>query len=293
MYLLLIVMCIISAGATYLGKIFQKGTALDISHLIIYNLINASFACVFFLISLKFNLSLNMPTLIYAIIFASLIMVNLCANLFSMKYTPLPIITIVNMASGILLPSSFGILFFKEKLTFQLAISGILILVAASIPFIKKSDDKKRFTGKSLFWCSLSFILTGSCTILMQLYAKDTRVLDSGMFFFITNFVIVIACFIILFICSKGKFKLKTILTVYKPLQILNIGVRTLLNNISSVLQVFVLAAIPVSFYSVFTASLGLILTVLLSYFVFNEKQSKITFVSLILAIAATITNVL
>jgi len=237
--------------------------------------------------------TINLPTLIYAIIFALIIMVNLCATLFAMKYTPLPILTIIGMASGILLPSAFGILFFKEALTLQLIISAILIFAATTIPFLKKNDDKKHFTGKALIWCTISFFLNGSATILVQLYAKDSRVLASEVMFFITNFVIVIASIIALLVYTKGKLKLKTIVCAYKPLHILNIGTRTLVNNISSVLQIIILTSIPVSVYSVFTSSMSLILTTLLSALIFKEKQREGTFVALSLAIAATIINVL
>lgn len=293
MYILLLILCFLSAGNTALAKLFQKGTSLDFLHLIIYNFLNALFASVFFFISLKFDVPLNLTTLIYAIVFAALIMVNLCANLFSMKYTPLPILTIITMASGILLPSAFGILFFEESLSIQLLISWILIFAATIIPFIQKSQDKKRFTGKALFCCTLTFVLSGLSTILIQLYAKDSRVVASEAMFLITNLVIVIASFIFLLIYTKGKLRLKTITRAYKPLHILNIAGRTLLNNTSSVLQVIILTTIPVSTYSVATASLGLILTTLLSYFIFKETQRKGTFIALLLAIAATIINVI
>jgi len=138
--------------------------------------------------------------------------------------------------------------------------------------------------------------MNGAPVVQMQLYAKDTRVCSSLSYFLLTNIMIVTVCAMVLrfailkksFFSQNGR---REILSIYTLSQAVNIGIRTAMMNITSVLQVVVLAVVPASAYAILNSSIILIGGFLVSLFVFKEKQSLGNILAVILAIAAIVIN--
>lgn len=298
MYLMLVLYCGFMTANTALTKLFQKKTPAGLFHLIIYNIINALFACGFFAVTAKFKVSLNAPTAIYSVVYALIICINLSAQIFAYSKTAVSVVTLVSMAGGILLPSIFGIVWFHDPLTWRLVVSSILIIVAAFLPFVGTKGEKKGFTISSLFTCLLMFVLNGASVILLKLYAVDATVCDSDSLFFYTNVAIVLVCFVALgvFVAKDKELKdegkiMKRIVCAYTPLQSLLIVSKTALANLGSLVQVVVLAEMSAPTFSVLSSSMLLIGVSAVSAFIFREKQTKGTIFAVIFAIAAIVIN--
>ena len=297
MYLLLGVFCGLMTANTALTKVFQKKTPSDFFHLIMYNIINALFACAFFAVSAGFRISLNTPTVIYSVVYAIIICVNLSAQIFAFSKAPVSVVTLMSMAGGVLLPPMFGIVWFNEPLTLRLIVSSILIIIAAFLPFAGKAGEKKRFTLAAVLTCILMFVLSGLSVILIKLYAVDTTVCDSTSMFFLTNVAIVFVCIAALsiFILKSGEMQsseaFPKIFRAFTIGQTLLIVSKAALANLSSLVQVVILAEMSASTFSVLNSSLTLIGASAVSAFIFREKQGIGTIFAVIFAIAAIAVN--
>ena len=288
MYLLLFVSALLMTANTALTKLFQKTTPSGVFHMLVYNLINAAFACVFFWVSAGFKINMNIATAIYAVVYALIICVNLSAQIFAFSRAPVSVVTLMTMAGGVLLPSVFGIMRFGEMLTLKLAVSSVLIIIAAVLPFVGKNGEKKAFSASAVAMCALMFVLSGLSVILLKLYALDARVCNSESMFFLTNAAIVVICIAVLAVMgikSEEKGFSGKILRAYTPLQALNIVSKTALANIASVLQVIILAEMAASTFSVLNSALTLLGAGIVSALFFREKQSVPSVAALVLAI--------
>lgn len=296
MYLMLILYCALSVGGNVLMKVFQKTTSSGIFYLIMYNIINALFACGFFFVSAGFKIDLNLPTVIYAIIYALIICINLSAQIIAYSKVSVSVVTLVSMAGGILFPSIFGIFRFDDEITWQLLVSSVLIIVASVLPFISKKEnknEKKNFSFVAAMICLLMSVLAGLSTILIKLYAVDESVCDSTSMFFLTNVAIVAICFValVIYMIKDGNTSIKSAVRAFSPLQLFTIVSKTAVVNLASIAQVKVLAEMSASTFSVLGSSICLVGTGVASWLIFREKQGKGAILAIILAIVAIIIN--
>ena len=296
MYLMLILYCALSVGGNVLMKVFQKTTSSGLFYLIMYNIINGLFACGFFFVSAGFRINLNLPTVIYAVIYALIICINLSAQIIAYSKVSVSVVTLVSMAGGILFPSIFGILWFDDAVTWKLIVSSALIIVASVLPFVmnkEEKNEKKRFSLASVLICFLMSVLAGVSTILVKLYAVDTSVCDSTSMFFLTNVAIVAICLVALgiYLIKNKNQSIKSVFFAFSPLQLLTIVSKTAVVNIASIVQVVVLAEMSASTFSVLGSSICLVGTGLSSAFIFREKQTKGAILAIILALVAIAVN--
>ncbi|MBQ7120477.1 MAG: hypothetical protein IJO09_09700 [Oscillospiraceae bacterium] len=296
MYLMLVLYCALTVGGTVLMKIFQKTTSSGMFYLIMYNIINALFACGFFFVSAGFKINLNLPTIIYAVVYALIICINLSAQIVAFSKVSVSVVTVVSMAGGILFPSIFGIMWFDDNITWQLVVSSILIIAASILPFVSKNEDKnekKRFSLAAMLICFMMSVLAGVSTILVKLYAVDTSVCDSTSMFFLTNVAIVVICFVALaiYMIRNKNYGFKEVFRAFSPIQLLNIVSKTAVVNVASIVQVLVLAEMSASTFSVLSSSICLVGTGLASALIFREKQTKGAIFAMILALVAIIIN--
>ena len=296
MYLMLVLYCALTVGGTVLMKIFQKTTSSGMFYLIMYNIINALFACGFFFVSAGFKINLNLPTIIYAVVYALIICINLSAQIVAFSKVSVSVVTVVSMAGGILFPSIFGIMWFDDNITWQLVVSSILIIAASILPFVTKNEDKnekKRFSLAAMLICFMMSVLAGVSTILVKLYAVDTSVCDSTSMFFLTNVAIVVICFVALaiYMIRNKNYGFKEVFRAFSPIQLLNIVSKTAVVNVASIVQVLVLAEMSASTFSVLSSSICLVGTGLASALIFREKQTKGAIFAMILALVAIIIN--
>ena len=295
MYFLLVLSALLMTLNTALTKVFQKTTKSDIKSLAMYNLVNALFACCFFYVSAGFRITVNPETAVYALVYAAIICINLSAQVFAMTRVTVSLVTLMTVAGGMLIPAVFGIVYYGERLTVRLVLSAILIIAATVIPFVGQKQTL-RITPVAVLVCAMLFVLSGASVILMQLYARDPRVCDSQSFFLLTNGIIVVLCLGVLGVVLQketgfGKESIRALWHIFTGRQVLNIGAKTALANVCSILQVLILRQMDASTYAVLNSSMLLIGATAVSAICFREKQDKASGVAVVLAIAALVVN--
>lgn len=287
MYGLLILYVLIMTGNTALTKVFQRSVRFDLKSMVMYNLINALLACVFFFAGAGFRIRVNGPTLGYALVYALIVCVNLSAQILAMTLVPVPVTTLMSMAGGVLIPAVFGVLYYSEPLTARLVLSVVLILAATVLPL---SGGFEAICPKGIAACAVMFLLGGGSVVLVQLYSRAEGVCDSQSFFFLTNAVIALLCLIL--VLGQGlKSGFGELWNLFSLRQLGLIAVKTATANLSSMLQVPILRMMEASTYAVLNSSLSLLGSVALSSFCFREKQTKRSILAVFLAIGAMVVN--
>ncbi|MBQ7901632.1 MAG: hypothetical protein IJ365_06695 [Clostridia bacterium] len=180
----------------------------------------------------------------------------------------------------------FGFCLNNEPTRPRLIISAVLILCAAVLPFLR---DGNFSGGKKFLWFLLTyFMFSGSVNILSKLYSQSKDVADTLSYFFLTNVFMLAICLVgiwILYLKSrkKGNFE------VIKMPLITNSFARTVLSLITSYMSIAILAMMPVSLYSVLSASLSLVGNAIVSRLVFKENMSRLAKVSFVLAMLSIV----
>lgn len=287
MYGLLLLSVFLMTANTALTKGFQRSLHFDLKSMAVYNLINALFACVIFLASAGFRIRVNGPTLLYALVYAIIICVNLSAQILALALVPVPVTTLMSVAGGVLIPAVFGVAYYGEPLTVRLILSVMLILAASALPL---GGGVGGVSLKGAAACAVMFLLGGTSVILVQLYSRAQGVCDSNSFFFLTNAVIGVLC---LGLTLKDGLRqgLQALFHLYKPSQLGMIAGKTALANICSMLQILILRDMDASVYAVLNASLSLVGAVAVSVLLFREKQTAKSLLGVLLAIAALVVS--
>ena len=287
MYGLLLLSVFLMTVNTGLTKVFQRSVRFDIKSMAMYNLINALLACGIFLASAGCRISVNLPTLMYALVYAAIICINLSAQILALALVPVPVTTLMSVAGGVLLPAVFGVVYYGEPLTWRLILSVALILGATALPL---SGGVGEFSLKGAAACVVMFLLGGASVILVQLYSRDTAVCDANSFFFLTNGVIALLC-LALILCRRDGSSFRELLHLFSLRQLGMIAGKTALANACSMLQVPILRQMAASTYAVLNSALSLLGSVALSALCFREKQTKKGIIAVLLAIAALVVN--
>ena len=287
--ILMVSICMLSAGNSFLQKKFQLNTSETLMNFAFYNFANAFLACGYFFVASGFNININVSTMIFSAMFAVVVCLSLVIGICILSRVQIATASIISSSGNIIVSSVFGIIYFGEHLTVKLVCAIIMMLFAAIIPLkFSNSDPQKRSSAKSkLIICILSFFLAGAANIVSKLYAENPHVTDTVSFFFWTNVILVAASFsVIVFVALKNHIAPKTVIKTFTPKQLGNVAMRTAMSNISSVLTVSVLSMMNVSLYTVLTSALGIIVSALMSLF-FKEQMKLRNWISVALAITA------
>lgn len=292
-YLMVLIISSITALGNVLLKKFQQEVKETFFTLCLYNLINAITASVYFFVINRFNINMNVPTLIFSCICAVIVTSNIIFNMFAMTKVSLVIISIITTAGTIVGTSLFGKVFLNERISIKLMTSIILVITAVSLPFIKEkltgsNSSKTIVNSKTLFICICLFVVSSLSVIINKMYVNNTEVCDSNSYFFMLNFILIIVIIPILAIYShKNKLSLRKVITSFTPKQTSYIVVRTLSSNVGAMITMIVLVNMNVSLYSVLTSSLALIANALASRYYFKEKLPAENKIAIVLAILA------
>lgn len=270
-------------------KQFQQGFKKDVPHFICYNLFVACFASVYFFVGSGFSLEMNRITLLFSFALATNVILALVLGVFVLSHTSIALSSVIATAGATIVPSLFGILFFNEPLSLFLILSIVFMLSAVIIPFQKNCSSEEK---SSITVCFALFLSSGLSSIIQKIYTLTPGVCSSQSFFLMTNLIIASICiFAILIYSVFYKEKPSILFHVLTPAQLGNIGIRTLLSNIGSVVSITLLSLMHISVYSIISSSMGIISGALLSKFFFKEYMPRKNYISVLLAICAIILN--
>ena len=287
-YILLAASALIGILSSILGKKFQMGFSMDMHHFIAYNFINAALASVYFFVTGGFSIEINLITFIYSVIFASLVVFGLIIGIVVLSKMSISMSGIIGTAGSIIISAAFGGVFLNESFSFGRILSAVLMLLAVILP----ASGMMKWGRKGVLLISLLLFFNNGATVICQkLYTITPGVLKAETFFLLTNLVIVFLCAVALIVFKIRNPGTENIFCPFNKKELLNIGVRTALSNISSVIGILIMSLMDVSVYTVITSALGVITGAALSKLYFKEYMAWQNWVAVILAICAFIIN--
>lgn len=223
-------------------------------------------ALVVFLITSGGRLNFSTDFLIYSLLFAVSYSVTVVTNLLAIKTGPLSLTCLVTSFS-LIVPTLYGILALDEPVSANLLI-GLALLVVALILINLEEKGEKKITLKWVLYVVLAFVGNGMCSTVQ----KVQQINLAGQYkseFMIVALIISAAAMAIFALCTeKTEFlpNLKAGFWMY--------AVNGLANGVTNFLVIFLSLRTPASVMFPVISAGGIVLTFLISLFIYKEKLS-------------------
>ena len=276
---------------------FVNGTR---SRYALYFMTTAVLSCCFFLVSSGFHIRINLPTLVYAAIYAAIVIASLVGNSLIFRYASISTVNIITSFATMILAAFVGKMVFDEPITLKNVIRIAITLVAVFFVFVnarRTSDEKTQQSGMLnkktvIAFLSVTAMLVaasqGSAT-LVKLYAKDGRVVDEKSLFFFTNVLLIVAAlFLLTHELIKKNEKPRELVKMFTGKNLLCWGGSTVCSNVGSLLTVKLLATVDISIYTPVWSALGVIISLTASI-IFREKLGIFAYLAALVACVAVI----
>ena len=285
-----------SIGSKIFGKLCSNLViGGSVASYALYFMFNGTVACIFFFVSGGFKLSLNLPTAIYSVIFAIIVVLSI-VGLLAYKLADVSSITIITSTSALVATSMLGAFIFKENVDLTTVVRILIMLVAVTLTFLDKRKASHAQTDKSspkhrmLLLTLVIFVTTlsnAASTIITKFYALDPNVTDENSFFFFTNvFLFAFASIAFAADSIKNHTHFKDAIKLLNPKRSVTLVGNTVCSNVSSLVGILLIALIDVSLYSPLNSAIGIISGVTVSL-LFCEKLGLLSYLAAIIACIA------
>ena len=245
-----------------------------------FNAVAILFSILFFLISAGGNLHFSWPLLPYAIIFG--ICFGLCniATLSAINYGPLAL-TSLFVSYSTLIPTIHGF-FLGERPNLKLFIPG-LALFMLSLLLTNKPTKGEKISGKWLFYVLLAVVTNAGCSISQTQQQVDFHE-QYGNELMILALTIAEVFYIIMMLLTERK----ELATLFKG-GWYNPPISGIANGANNYLVMLLRPMLGATILFPLISGGGLLISLLLSLFIFKEKLSKLQMVGFFVGLGAVI----
>lgn len=225
----------------------------------------------------KFHLQINWFSLLIAFIYGLVLLGYSYSGLKSFATANLSVYSIFAMLGGMLLPSAFGIIFYKEELSLSKIICFVLIIVATAMSFEK--GGKK---GGNLKYYLAVFVLNGMVGVLSKLHTSNAELAVDSRSFMATVNICVFAMCLAYHLIKNHKIPRVPVK------EIANLSAYAFCSGIGNMLCLIALAALPASVQFPITTGGVMAFSTLISL-IRREKPSAKTIIAAVIAIISTV----
>lgn len=233
---------------------------------------------VFYVLS-GFRLSFNMRTVVYSLVFGAAVVLGHVLTLIRLRFMEIMQITLISSPISLIVTLAVGNWLFDENITW---VSILRVLISAAAAWIavggRGSADGQTRQNRSRFVTGLclSVILAVQsifCTVLQKFFATDPHVTDTNSMFFLTNTWMVVICLVAVLVLDKGH--VGHVFRDFKGLglsQYAAVVITTVSDNLTTVLNVQILASMPMSIHTPVSGALGKLSTAAVAGFIVKER---------------------
>lgn len=280
MHYLLIALCVVT---TTIQSVFkkhfgQKGIKGDF----IYSGMVTLFALVFFLITAK-DLVFQSEMLPYSFAFAAVYAGGTITSVLALRWGSLAITSLV-MSYSLVIPTLYGLIFLNETVG-SLQIIGLCILLVSL--FLVKGErppaDKKTVSAKWLIAVAVSFVCNGCCSIIQKEQQNAFNGIYNSSFMIVALAIAAVVSFIAGLIAERKDLK-----AIFRH-GIVTAALCGLSNGATNYLVMVIVATVAASLFFPLLSAGQLILTFLISVFLYKEKFLPRQLAGLALGIAALV----
>ena len=237
------------------------------------------FALLFFVVTSK-NMTFETEFLPYSIAFGLSFSVTAFFGLLAVANGPLSLSSLI-ISYSLMIPTVYGLIFLKEDVSVCLIIGILMVII--SLFLINKKNDKCPITPKWLIFIFITFAGNGLCST----FQKMQQVAFNGEYkneFMIVALAIVVVIFaVISLFTNKGKIK------EYLYHARFTAPVSGLLCGLANMMVMVLSGRMPVSLMFPIVSAGGIVVTYLISKYLYKENLSRMQFYGLIIGIASIV----
>ena len=248
----------------------------------IFSFVSVFATLLFFLVRSGFRFSFTPEYTPYTVAFAITYAGAIVFSFFAIMTGPLSITALINSYS-LVLPTVFGMIYYKEQGTPALFIGIVLLTVSLVLVNMSGKSETGKITPIWIFFATASFLSNGICSIAQNMHSRAFGGVGSNEF--MTNALIVVtALLFVLVFFGERKIFLKNLRAGWH----LMVGCG-LANGLSNMLVIMCSVLLNASvMYPIISAG-GIIISSLVSIFAYREKLSTPQYIGLFLGIGAVV----
>lgn len=244
-----------------------------------FNAILSAAALLFFAVTAT-KLDFDLSFIPYSIGFAASYAIATVFLVLAIAYGSLSL-TSLFFSYSLMIPTLYGLVFLKDDIS-VVFILGLALLVV-SLFLANKNDKKVKFSFQWIICVILAFLGNGMCTVVqnMQQVAFDGA--------YKNEFMIVALAIVALVMSIMSLIKERKAMKVYAKAGWHWALICGLLNGMVNLFVMILSRSMPVSVMFPLISAGGLVVTYLVSRFVYKESLTKLQFVGFILGLAAVV----
>lgn len=295
-----VLLFVISLAACLAGTMIKNHYSKKLSDTIAgYHLYNALTAIVCSLTLLALSggkLSVSPFTVILAVIFGLVTVVQQVSNSAALASGPLAYTSVIGSMSTVITAFS-GLIFFGESISVTQIIGIVLMLFCLVLSVKKDTADEKKAAARWLILCFITCFATGGIGILQKLHQSSDYKGE------LTAFLIIAFAFSFVFSAANiAIIKLKAVkrnetskkVVFFKkrpalPLLIAFFAIAGIGIALNNMINLYLSGTVPSAIFFPIVNGGGLILTTLASVFFFRERLTKLQWVGIALGFVATL----
>ena len=250
---------------------------------------------VLFLLVGGFSVQISVSSLIYAAIFATVMIPYYMIGIKVLSLGSLAIYSMFMMLGGMRVPFFYGVWFLNESLSVSKIIGTVLLCLFIIVQSLSQNSGENRSENKKsilfITLCLLIFFINGATGVIAKAHQISSSPVDEISFTVISCALTAIFSALMLpFFCLKNKdepfFQIKSVLKT-KPIIIMSmIGAAAYTGNF---LHLKAASAVPASVQFPLVSGGVIVLSALVSAFIFKEKLSLKEWISVIGVCASTV----
>ena len=297
-YIIISLAVVCFAGQFAFTKLYESTVKQNMISLLVMLIFTSLTGMILYLCVGKFQIQFSAVTLLWAAILAIIMIPYYIVSIYVMSLGSLAIYSMFMMLGGMLVPFFYGIIFLDEKITVGKIIgtallSLFIIMQALSASSNDESDSAKSPTKrKYLFFllCLLIFFINGLTGVVAKAHQMSNGSADEISFTVIScALTLIFSLILFAFFSLKNRSEIKEQITLslrLKPIYImLLIGAATYTGNF---LHLKAASHVPASIQFPLVSGGVILLSALVSAFIFKEKSSAKEWISITGAFLST-----
>ena len=225
-----------------------------------------------------FSFSFNRRTVIYSVVFGAAIILGHVLTLVRLRVMEIMEIALISSPLSLIMTLGTGCWLFEERITWITVLRILISFLTAYLAFRGKYHGgqvrQSRLQLLSGLALTVVLVIQGVfCTVLQKAFASDPGVTDTNSMFFLTNVWMIVICLVILLVMNKGH--ILPLFQDFKGLGFSQYGaivMTTVSDNLTSVLNVQILARVPMSINTPVSGALGMLSTAAVAGLIVKEK---------------------
>lgn len=270
-FLMLLLNSLAVAGNKCVIKNYSQRTERIQSSMGIYMIINYIVGLLFYAAMSGFKLSVNGLTLIFALIFAAVVLGLTSSEVMSVKKADIVTAVVFSGCGRVVIPFVFGVLFLKENVSIFKCIAVAILIAVILMPLFGREHKAEKIEHSAYLWCLLFMLFSGLATVVSKIYVDQSGVKPESVFCFWTN-VFLVPYVLVSKIRKNGAGQMISDLKIIDKKVCITLLVSAILVNSGTLLCMLALKSLTVATYTIFDTSFEMMLSAALSWLVYKEK---------------------